>query len=113
MEEESEAKKSRYNAAFSQFYRLDGLWKMCNNYSIFGNLKKWNWVLDAIWRELSGDAQKGDHVKFYKINNKIGLSRNKYSLLYFNTGLKEEFLRKLQNKQGKGTAYLDEDEDMM
>lgn len=110
---QEQTKVSEYNSAFSQLYRLDALWQQANYMSINGHIVQWNWILDAIWRELAGDA---DPKQFTEFNNFKGLYskyRSKRDKLYQLLEQKEIFLRKLQNKQGKGTKYADPDEDSM
>lgn len=123
-------KKSQFNSAISQLYRLDDLWKDSHKHSRDINYVKWNEDLDRVWLELSSDANKEDRETIEKINNKIGgaalYSIN--SLLRINNAIlyakiiniqkrlliqKEEFLRQLLNKQGKGSAYEDLVEDYM
>jgi hypothetical protein len=68
-----EARTSKYNSAFTQIYRLDTLWKDCNNFSRKGRLKDWNWTLDRVWMELAGDLSIEDSrlKEFEIIDNKI------------------------------------------
>jgi hypothetical protein len=131
MEEELEFKQSKYNSAIAQLYRLDSLWQACHRYSIKGDYASWNIFMDKIWSELAGDLKEGsaDETEFYEITKKIlqlgslvppkqmGFTLNltipysikekqRYALLD-----KEIWLRRLQNKLGKGSAYADEFED--
>ena len=96
------------------------------------NLVNWNRKLDAIWSILGGDQSKGDDVdkkmstlnlRLYKtgsLNHKktgfkkleAGESEN-IALQYLILNEKNLFLRRLQNKQGKGTAYKNDDTDDM
>jgi len=121
-----EARTSKYNSAFTQIYRLDTLWKDCNNFSRTGKLKNWNWTLDRIWMELAGDLPKEDPKlnEFEVIDKKIKSIVNKTLLkqisissfqpeLYKSLMEKELFLRRLQNSLGKGTAFEDNDDDYM
>lgn len=108
-----QAKISEYNSAFSQLYRLDNLWQQANYLSVAGNIVQWNWILDAIWRELGGDSTKQEVQIFNRFKPLFAKYRNKRNALYQLLERKELFLRKLQNKQGKGTKYQDPDEDSM
>ena len=107
---DDEPKLSKYNAALAQLYRIDDLWQVANLHSRSGQLIQWNWDLDVIWRELAGDANKDDFIEYNRINKQIIINRKKRGLLYQTLQEKEIFLRKLQNKQGKGTAYYEDDE---
>ncbi len=109
---EPEQKVSEFNSAFSQLYRLDGLFQLANHHSAHGNIMQWNWILDCIWRELAGDCNKKEQEKFYKFKEKIILHRGKKTL-YQVLEFKEIVLRKLMNQQGKGTKYRDPNEDSM
>lgn len=121
-------KSSKINSGMLQVFRLDFLWKKANDYAIAGQYKKWNDVLDRIWCELAGDVtEKEDFEKFQSLTksyaNSIKIKSSKKGFGDFtNVALssmvsqraklmeKEIFLRSLQNTQGKGTAYDDEDE---
>jgi len=121
--------KSRYNSAIAQLYRMDELWRDCHKHSRNKEYLKWNLDLDSIWRELSEDAKGEDEEEFNKINSKIAtlepfmiqqpngfnmpnpIILKKLSEAYKALHEKEVFLRRLMNKQGKGTAYEDTLED--
>ena len=76
-------------------------------------MQKWNIVLDRIYQELSNDTKKDDDKIFDEFQQKIKeLPKNKVNSIteiYTILNHKERFLRKLQNKQGKGTSYDDYD----
>ena len=81
-EVQSEILQSKYNAAVSQLYRLDALWQSAHLNSRAGNLTKWNWDLDAIWRELAQDESPDQLKKFYNIKNviqKLGFKKVKFT----------------------------------
>ena len=131
-------KQSRINSGMLQVFRLDFLWKEANKYATAGLYGKWNDVLDRVWCELAGDVKnkkkKGeedkkdtfqiftdltkDYADTIKSNSKkrgfggfeendlINMVKQKNALIK-----KEIFLRKLQNKQGKGTAYENLEDD--
>lgn len=115
MEEYSqeEVKISKYNSAVAQLYRLNDLWKACSHYSTNGDLMKWNWYLNALWMELGGDVVKDDKVKFKSIEKSISDNISNRSILYQILQIKHIFLKTIENKQGKGTAYMDPEEDSM
>ena len=107
---EQEQKLSKYNQGMPQLFRLDALWQKLNLLMPSGKLIDSNWVLDRVWLELIGDADDKDEIKFKELNEKVLSQRNKYKL--YNTLMeKEKFLRILQNKQGKGSAYEAPEED--
>ena len=94
-----------------------------SNYNLANN------NLDCIWIILSGDADKDDTAEYLGIETrlaKLGLlgvpKRNGFKKMTDNDRNsmltqkillteKASFLRKLMNKQGKGTAYYDENEE--
>jgi hypothetical protein len=130
MEAPEEVKKSRYNSAISQLYRLDALWQDSHRHARDILYAKWNEDLDRIWLELSSDCTKEQKKYIKKINRKISTlflyagfqklhmkNPTLYAKLIINQKValtkKEAFLRILQNEQGKGTAYEDTIEDYM
>ncbi len=104
--------KSVYNAAISQLYRIDKLWQDCHSYRNSGQLMKWNYKLDSIWTELASDATKDHFEDFDEFIEFIIKSKDNKGKLYQVLMKKEIWLRKLQNTQGKGTAYEDVLEDI-
>jgi len=127
-------KISLYNSGMAQIRRLDELWVKIHKFAQDGDLTKWNWGLDRIWCELVGDIQENrkddsdDEKKnnpterFIFLNSMIGEVKNKLfkrliSIQDSQIGLynllmeKEAFLRRLQNRQGKGTKLVNADED--
>lgn len=110
MPENEEIKQSKYNAAVAQLYRLDMLWQKCHEDRLNGRLIKWNNDLDCIWTELASDSISKHMEKYNHYNKLIIKYKSHRSLLNQVLMLKEIFLRKLQNKQGKGTAYQEEDD---
>jgi len=125
--EENEQKTSRLNAAGLINSTLENLWNSAYNAMSNGNYILWNVKLDAIWAILGGDIADNDDEdkEFKKINmtlyaygtlkSKIGSgfssSPNPNNAIQYQLLLnKSVFLRRLQNKQGKGTAYSNEDD---
>jgi len=125
--EPTEDQVSKINAAGLINITLENLFRDCyvamSNY----NYKLWMIKLDAIWTILGGDEERGSDadkyinnldLKIYKLGdmsiptnrtfNKKPASNSKeqYQLLK----LKTIYLRRLQNKQGKGTSYLRDDD---
>ncbi len=114
MDETEEIKQSKFNAGVAQLYRLDNLWREANMYSTGGQLGKWNWILDCVWRELAIMDEK-TIKKFWRYNKEIVLSRRKNQKGSLNYWLseKERFLRTLQDNSGKGTAFRESSGDYM
>ena len=108
--QDEEIGKSKFNAAFAQLYRLDTLWQGCHLKRLRGDLVGWNYRLDCIWTELASDSDKTEDKKFNSFINLIGKYKNNKNILYNVLMKKEIWLRRLQNTQGKGTAYEDPDE---
>jgi hypothetical protein len=128
MEEEQNYKLSKYNSAVAQLIRIDELWKDCHKHSRAARFLQWNNDLDKVWSELSADLEKGqlklEEGTYLWFNNLItvtgnlsqgelhGFNPSQVSTKhYFLLLQKEKWLRKLQNKLGKGTSYADEFED--
>lgn len=111
--EPEEQQISKYNQGLPQLFRLDNLWQKFNYHVLKGNLDMSNWVLDRVWGELSADSTDADETEIKGFVEKIEKNKKDGPKLYGIIMAKETFLRKLQNKQGKGTAYLNpEDEDL-
>jgi hypothetical protein len=119
---------SRINAAGLINSTLEKLWSESYSAMARGDYLLWNTKLDSIWAILGGDEIEGStadkdfnniNLKIYELGSlksKIGggftqqsnpNNPNQYQLLL----RKALFLRRLQNKQGKGTAYASDDED--
>jgi len=124
------ATQSKINAAGLINSALENLWQKCYIDMANGNLVRWNRILDAIWTILGGDVVEGDdkdkqmeeiNMSLYKtgsLNHKKsgfasveGDESVNMALQYLILKNKSLFLRRLQNSQGKGTAYINEDED--
>ena len=123
----SEEKVSRINAAGLINITLENLWKDCYNAMGKGSFDLWNIKLDAIWLILGGDVKQDDvedkemyeiDIELYeqgelKPSKTVGFkkSANENSTTqYLLLKRKSLFLRRLQNKQGKGTAYQSDDD---
>ena len=128
MHEANEDKVSRINSAGLINSILENLWRESYTAMANGDYLKWNSKLDSIWTILGGDCEenKDEDKSIVKINLSIyeagtlkskaggGFNDNinpnnalQYQLLL----RKSLFLRRLQNKQGKGTAYQNDDDD--
>ena len=126
--ESEESKMSKINSAGLINITLENLWKDCYNAMSHGKLDLWNIKLDAIWLILGGDeieAGKSDKaitaidLQLYTLGNlkpdtKTGFKKStneNAALQYQLLKRKSLFLRRLQNSQGKGTAYQNDDDD--
>ena len=128
-------KSSKINSAMIVNMTLNELWKDSFKHSRAGLYLSWNNDLDTIWTILGGepDIENSDtEKKFNEINLSLfeigNLSNGKDSNGFNNVDnsylikinkqksillRKALFLRRLQNTQGKGTAYHDADEEYM
>lgn len=125
---EEDNKMSKFNSAGLINATLEKLWVDCYDSMASGNYQLWNIKLDAIWAILGGDVQEGGKedkeytkitlkiLEFGSLKSKIGVGFEKKanpdnSIQYQYLLKKALFLRRLQNSQGKGTAYASDDED--
>lgn len=122
--EVDDEKTSRINAAGIINITIENLWRDCYSSIARGDLVTWNRKLDAIWCILGGDVKEKDDTDtafnkidldlhetgtlnhkssgFQKTKGEVsGIIAKQYLLLR----KKSLFLRRLQNSQGKGTAY--------
>ena len=130
--ETEEERISKINAAGIINITLENLWRDIFLAMTNGNLVLWNRKLDSIWSILGGDQIEGDDVdkdmgllnlKIYESGSlnhkKVGFQKlkgdeaEKMALQYLLLNKKNLFLRRLQNTQGKGTAYVGDDRDDM
>lgn len=127
--EEADNKQSRINAAGLINATLEKLWGEAYYAMSKDDFLTWNRKLDAIWMILGGDEKKdSDAEKSYKEIEtllikqgklgsmmvgfkQVGTDQVNRNMQYLVLKEKSIFLRRLQNKQGKGTAYHDDDED--
>lgn len=125
---EDENPQSKINAAGLINSTLEKLWNESYTAMANGDYSRWNVKLDSIWAILGGDCEDGDadDLKMQNLNLKIYESGNLKGKLGKGFEVKENpnnaiqylwlmkkalFLRRLQNKQGKGTAYENSDMD--
>ncbi len=136
MEKQNEEQKiSKYNQALASLMRLDGLWQEFTRNMLKGKMEKSKFILDRVWGELSADASNQDKEKNKEFKSRfLGLDEHiqkinpkkiqeddwndkfkkiKNSHLYPMINEYETFLREIQNSQGKGSSYKDEDEESM
>ena len=132
-EDTSFSKVSKINAAALINLIIADLWKDSYRHSRNAELSKWNADLNCLWVELAGDVEEdSDEEKAYlKLDGELAStgSLQKPKATGFKTASIEEaktftkqykllmkkalFLKRLQNKQGKGTAYYDDSDDYM
>ncbi len=130
--ETEEERISKINAAGIINITIENLWRDIFLAMSKGALVTWNRKLDAIWGILGGDQVEGDdkdkdmeslNLKIYNTGSlshkKVGFQKlkddeaEKMALQYLLLNKKNLFLRRLQNTQGKGTAYASDDRDDM
>jgi len=125
----NEETQSRINSAGLINSTIEKLWTDCYSALSQGNLVLWNRKLDALWTIFGGDQVEGDDKdeEMNKIDDalyKTGSLNHKktgfaisdesenttIALQYLILKKKSLFLRRLQNEQGKGTAYRSNDD---
>jgi len=124
----SDEKVSKINSAGIMNITLENLWRDSYSALARGDFLLWNSKLDAVWSILAGDCKENDkddtemkhiNLKIYELGNLKRQTINGFekltnpnsSLQYLWLLKKAVFLRRLQNRQGKGTAYQSADED--
>ena len=122
-------KTSKINSAGLINLRMNKLWGIADMCSVKADVKNWYLVLDTIWGNLAADIveKDKDKIKDYdNINKELtdkgffniykqpkGFERQDNKLIenrhFYFRKLRELqiFLTKLENAQGKGTAYRD------
>ena len=130
-ETQDSEKLSKYNSAIDQLRRIDEIYRHIIKNKRDSNFYLWNLNLDCIWSELVGDFEEKapEEEKMISLNKKIlevsplfssaQTSFNKIpsdfitkkSQQYLALFEKEIFIRRVQNKLGKGTAWSSGDED--
>ena len=133
MAEEPEIQISKHSSGVSIIIRINGLWIDANLHSCNGQYSKWNTKLDVIWRELARDILEDDYntkktafdefdkqlVKEGPFNDAgsdtfedITAYQSKIRSKHYRIlNDKELFLKRLENKLGKGTTFHDGEED--
>ena len=124
---------SKHSSGVSIIIRINGLWEDANASSCSGQYSKWNTKLDVIWRELARDILESDYdekkkgfdsfdTKLIKTGQFIDSGSDTFDSIssdimkkraeqYKILNDKELFLKRLENKLGKGTTFSDGDED--
>ena len=126
--QEDNQQMSRINSAGLINSTLEKLWNDCYNAMSNGKYHIWNTKLDAIWAILGGDVKEGEKEdqainsldeEIYKTGSLSSKTSQGFdseknpnnAMQYQLLKKKSLFLRRLQNKQGKGTAYASDDDD--
>jgi len=108
-DENDQIVKSSFNNAVYKNIRMNNNWELCNRYSRTGELEKWKWVLDVIWRELSAPAKKKNEKVYFneikRLNENIGKSGKDKILLYNALNEKDIYLRILEDDLGLGIKW--------
>lgn len=117
--DEKDNRISKYNEATLQLQRLHNHWVAIENALKHGNcdLKYWKFKLESVWRELVADVDNQKNSIIIMQKNKLlkeAIAKaEEPEKLYDVLNLRHEFLKVLQDKVGKGGAYLDDStEDM-
>lgn len=127
-----EARLSKINAAGLINLTLKDLWE-----SFYKNLRRRDYTqanadLDCLWVEFGGDVEEGknEDAAYNKVEDEVVKNFSEIpTLVGFDTYTKDDlvtlskqykllvkkalFLKRLQNKQGKGTAYNDDSDEFM
>ncbi len=123
---ESQGKVSAFGDALGQIKRLDYLYIRCMNRRERGDLLGVKWALDSAEVELYVDTIrvselfKTDYVNLLKKINenileseKISDKNERFSKLYQALLKKEKTLRMIQEKAGKGSKLIEQEEDFV
>ena len=115
-QEEYSQEVSKYNEAGLQIMRLHDLWIRAEHYANSGQLIKWKFILDSVWRELYSDVNKRltNPKEIVDRNKEIKESiarANSKSKLYCCLNVRHEFLKKIQDEAGKGGVYGEADDE--
>jgi len=121
--QESSYKQAVFNSTVSILIRVDRLWKLAHQQCSHGQYEKWATTLDRLYIEFYADAKEIDIEEIRKLDvgiKNIGFHYNvetgklkNIPELYKAIFQKEMFLKKLEQKQGRGLGYEDDIEDYM
>lgn len=111
----STLQRSKLNAGGLDLIRLHNIWERCHVAKRSGRLSNWNDELDCAWTELAGDLDPKSNKELFDQYNLLIKLIVKYrrDKVILNQILmrKQIFLKRLQNKLGKGTAYIEDGQD--
>lgn len=127
---QADLKTSKINSAGLINLRMNKLWSLADTCSVNADIKKWYLILDTIWGNLAADSEpkdKGDYKRildgliteefFQTYKEKSGFhipddgEVSKHHLYYRMLRQFQIFLKEVENKQGKGSAYRDSFDD--
>ena len=120
-------KMSKINSAGIINITLENLWRDCYTAMSRGDLTLRNTKLDAVWAILGGEVERDSDedkaineldLKIYnegELKSKVGKGFNvkanpNNAIQYQLLKNKSLYLRRLQNSQGKGTSYINNDD---
>lgn len=116
---DTDKERSKYNEATLNIQRLHNSWMKCAYFRTTASYEKWKWELDTIWTELCQDVkeQRMNNYKKVEVQNQkhrdvIGKSDTRMKL-YEAINERHIFLRRLQDRVGKGGTYEDESSEAM
>ena len=128
-EETLTEKQSQFHAGMFLPISLNRLWNNAQDHCRAGLFHKWNYDLDMLWTIMAGDCGEGseEELRYEKFCKELSAAGDlhppttkgfekvpqeyhtrkakQYAILL----KKHIWLIRLQNKQGKGTKYVDED----
>ena len=113
-EGEEDKERSKYNEANLNIQRLSNCWTNCARYRREASYDAWKWELDTVWTELCQDVKPkrmGNYKAIEKINKRLRAiigNATDNNELYAALNERQIFLRRLQDKVGKGGSYEDE-----
>ena len=134
MEEEKKNQViSEHSTSLDIVFRLNSLWRDANNHSRAGRYSDWDEDLECIWRELQRDLDDDDFENYNEkrkdFNEKLtdsgkfldkppagwkSLNEDDKQKRHRQKNIlreKDIFLKRLENKTGKGTKFRDFSED--
>lgn len=132
-DEENSQKVSKFNTAALINSRLHNDWVDALNCLKTGKFNKCDLILNNIWIELAGDLEdktyEDEEKKLKKINDELGTLNDADSNSGFQEPSREDkqkrnkqykklvekslFLKRLEKLLGKGTSWIDDEEDLM
>lgn len=117
---------SKYNEGQLAVGRLNNLWLAAEHYARgrnAGDLKRWRYILDGIWRELWADnlllnkkvdlgkkeVEKKEYNEEYRkwVCNKIDKNTKVLALFYKYVMKYHVFLKEIQFESGRGGKYIE------
>ena len=114
MVETANKEQSKFNEANLNILRLHHSWLKCSAFRQKGMYEAWRCELDNVWSELCADVSRMTDEKDIEEENKNlreATAKVKNSIELYNAiSARQVFLRRLQDKCGKGGSYVDSTE---